>query len=324
MRTHLQILLPELAQLSLDNDVAFSVVHKRGQVTRHDHTSLRQLAQQFPSLPFLLLVQASDTVHTTISLPPLKKAQQAMAIQSRLQQMLLAPLSQHVFCYEAKPDHHFTVVWTERAPLQHVLRSLNALSIHRIMVQPASLSPTQPHSPQCYLIHKALDFSSQLQHSMPWEKQLTRPLLLGLTAMALVVVGLYSHTRQQHDELHTLQTLAQQAVSDRWPQLPVVVTPLKQAQQALHNMAQPEQRVTPSLQSLLQLSAQWLAPMTPNIQRLNWKDHTLQLFLHPDSNTQSLQTLVDSTHEQLQAQGLQWLYQPQQNPLLLQLQPITP
>lgn len=324
MRTHLQILLPELEQLSLDTDVAFSVVHKRELVTRQGHATLKQLAQQFPTLPFLLLVHASDTVHTTISLPPLKKAQQAMAIQSRLQQMLLAPVSQHLFCYEAKPDHHFAIVWTERAPLQHLLGSLNALSVHRVIVQPISLSPTQPRAPHCYAIHKNLDFSAQLQHRTPWENRLTRPLLWALAVMLILVVGLYSHTRQQRDELHNLQTLAQQAVSDRWPQLPVVVAPLKQAQQALHNNAQPEQEQALVLQTLLQHSAQWLAPVTPAVQRLSWKDHTLSLWLQPDSDTQSLQALVDSTHEQLQAQGLQWHYQPQQNPLLLQLQPITP
>lgn len=325
MRTHLQILLPELEQLSLDSDVAFSVVHKRELVTRQGHATLRQLAQQFPTLPFLLMVHPLDTVHTTITLPPLKKAQQTMAVQSRLQQMLLAPVSQHLFCYEAKPDHQFVVVWTERAPLQNLLQHLNTLSVHRIMLQPASLSPTLPRAPHCYALHKTLDFSTQLHHSTPWEKRLTRPLLWALAALFILVIGLYSYTQQQRNELQHLQSVAQQAVGDRWPHLPVVIAPLKQAQQALNSQAQPTTTASSaSLQSILQGSAQWLGPLTPSLQSLLWKEQTLSLLLHPDSNTQSLQGVLENTQAQLQALGLQWHYQPQQNPLLLQLQPITP
>ena len=325
MRTHLQILLPELEQLSLDSDVAFSVVHKRELVTRQGHATLRQLAQQFPTLPFLLMVHPLDTVHTTITLPPLKKAQQAMAVQSRLQQMLLAPVSQHLFCYEAKPDHQFVVVWTERAPLQNLLQHLNTLSVHRIMLQPASLSPTLSRAPHCYALHKTLDFSTQLHHSTPWEKRLTRPLLWALAALFILVIGLYSYTQQQRNELQHLQSVTQQAVGDRWPHLPVVIAPLKQAQQALNSQAQPTTTASSaSLQSMLQGSAQWLGPLTPSLQSLLWKEQTLSLLLHPDSNTQSLQGVLENTQAQLQAQGLQWHYQPQQNPLLLQLQPITP
>lgn len=325
MRTHLQILLPELEQLSLDSDVAFSVVHKRDQVTRQGHATLKQLAQQFPTLPFLLMVHPLDTVHTTITLPPLKKAQHAMAVQSRLQQMLLAPLSQHLFCYEAKADHQFDVVWTERAPLQNLLQHLNLLSVHRIMLQPASLSPTLPRAPHCYALHKTLDFSTQLQHSTPWEKRLTRPLLGALATLLILVISLYSYTQQQGNELQRLQSVAQQAVSDRWPHLPVIVAPLKQAQQALNNQALPTTAASSvSLQSMLQGSAEWLRSLAPSLQSLTWKEQTLSLLLHPDSNTQSLEGVLENTRSQLLAQGLQWHYQPQQNPLLLQLQPITP
>lgn len=324
MRTHLQILLPELEQLSLDSDVAFSVVHKRDQVTRQGHATLRQLAQQFPTLPFADGTPAGYGTHHH-HLAAFKEGPTRHGCAKSLAANAASPLSQHLFCYEAKADHQFDVVWTERAPLQNLLQHLNLLSVHRIMLQPASLSPTLPRAPHCYALHKTLDFSTQLQHSTPWEKRLTRPLLGALAALFILVISLYSYTQQQGNELQHLQSVAQQAVSDRWPHLPVIVAPLKQAQQALNNQALPTTAASSvSLQSMLQGSAEWLRSLAPSLQSLTWKEQTLSLLLHPDSNTQSLEGVLENTRSQLQAQGLQWHYQPQQNPLLLQLQPITP
>lgn len=324
MRTHLQILLPELEHLTIESEVTFALIYKREHITRQGNATLRQLAQQFATVPFLLMVHTLDTVHTTIRIPPVKKAQQAMAIQSRLQQMLLAPLQQHLFCYEPLPDHAFSVAWTERAPLQTLLHSLHTLGVNRVLMQPVCLSKTQTNAPTCYVWNKALELGTQLQHHTPLEKRLRRPLSWALIALAMLVAALYTHTRQQRDELQQLQALAQQAVSDRWPQPPVVIAPLKQAQQALQSAGQADQSAALRLPALLQQSAQWLQPLAPAVQSIGWDNHTLRITLQPDSNTQSVDSLLEQTHTQLQAQGLQWLYEPKKDPLVLQLQPLTP
>lgn len=306
----LRIGLVPLAQLTAQSQVRFAWLD-RGVVVDEGTESLAQLGKARVAMDCFL--HPSDSLLTSLELPPLPAAKTDAAVACAAQALILGPVEQMQVAHGPREnDGRVQVAWVSKAGLERLgqlqlkLRGLypapyalpvgavaldEGYLLTRDSLQQGSVHPLGQQALDLPLVDMAQRWSGPTPAwglhghlSQPASGGWGRALGCVAVAAAIWTLGLNVYAARQVDEGQRLKALMSQQVRQAFPELPVVLNPLQQARQQLTARqtgaaADPGQR----LSSLLQLVGSNLPFMVASVDSLSFEQGRLQLKLLADS-----------------------------------------
>ncbi|NYT78665.1 general secretion pathway protein GspL [Alcaligenaceae bacterium] len=243
MRQHLRLALPPLSCLTLESPLAFAIVEGDGRLVRAGQLPLQQLGEQAGARPVYAVLYGDDAVVTTITVPPVPASRLNAAVIGSIEPMALSDLMQLCIAHGKRaPDGKVNVAWTNRRPLQDAWSLLAKAGLNIVAFVPHQLAlpvndpdPERPLGlpagprwlaplPGWSLAIDALRPASGLGR---WRKALA----WSAVAAAIWVLGLNWYAAQLKGQAEALRQSMQHAVAQAFPQIPVIIDPVRQAQQ---------------------------------------------------------------------------------------------
>jgi len=242
MRQHLRLALPSLSDITPDTNVAFVLVDGEGRVARAGQLPLTELGAQAGSVAVHAVLHPDDAVVAGITVPPVPTQRLGAAVAGSIEPMALSEIGQLCVAHSTRAaDGAVTVAWTAREPLKKAWALLAEAGLNIVAFVPHSLAlpagDSQPAAvlalpagprwlaplPGWSLAHEALRPASA---SGRWRKAI----YWSVAAAAVWLVGLNWYAARLSAEAEALQRHMQEAVKQAFPQIPVVIDPLRQAQ----------------------------------------------------------------------------------------------
>lgn len=241
-RQHIRLILPALSGLTPDSPLAFALVGRDGRMLRTGEMPLRQLPAALGPWPVFVVLQTTDAVVARVSVPPVPPRRLTEAIQSVIEPMVLTKTDQILLAHGPRQaDGMVTVAWGSRNPLLRAWSLLQESGLRPVSLVPASLlAPVDETHPD-----QALSLLTEACWQADWPswsltdglarpgggQRWRRPLAWTLLALAVWVLGLNAYAHQQQNHLDHLRQTMRQTVEQAFPQIPVVIDPLRQAGQ---------------------------------------------------------------------------------------------
>lgn len=242
MRQHLRLALPPLETFTSDAGLAFVLVDREGRAARAGELSLAQLGAQLGSEPVHAILHADDAIVATIVVPPVSSQRLNAAVAGTIEPMALSDINELCIAHgQRATDGTVTVAWAARRPLEAAWALLAEAGLNVVAFVPQSLAlpaadphPEKPLSlpagprwlaplPEWSL---ARDELRPAAASGRWRKAL----YWAAAASTVWVIGLNWYAAQLGSQVNTLQKNMQNAVVQAFPQIPVVIDPVRQAQ----------------------------------------------------------------------------------------------
>lgn len=242
MRQHLRLALPPLSEIAPDTNIVFVLVDREGRVARAGQLPLVELGAEAGSMAVHAVLHPDDAVVADITVPPVSRQRLGAAVAGSIEPMALSEIGQLCVAHGARADDGtVTVAWTAREPLAKAWAQLvdAGLTIHAFVPHALALPPDDPHPaeplrlpagprwlapfPGWSLAHEALRPASA---SGRWRKAI----YWSAAAAAVWLIGLNWYASRLSNEVRSLQQHMEQAVIQAFPQIPVVIDPLRQAQ----------------------------------------------------------------------------------------------
>jgi general secretion pathway protein L len=242
-KKHIRLALPPLAGLTERSEVSFVAVDRDGGVLRSGALPLEGLAAERASGPVWAILAPGDAVCADVSLPPLTGRRLEAAVASSVEPMTLSDVDE--LCVGFGPrgaDGKAPVAWASRRDVAALWQRLGrlGLDVGGIVPHEIALAPDDPHPreplrlpagprwlaplPGWSLARDELRPAGQLRH---WRK----PLIWAAVAAAVWVLGLQIQAAGMRREMRALQTQIETAVRQAFPAIPVIIDPVRQAQQ---------------------------------------------------------------------------------------------
>ncbi|MFT0544865.1 type II secretion system protein GspL [Allopusillimonas ginsengisoli] len=223
--------------------MAFAIVEGDGRLVRAGRLPLHELGEQAGASPVYAILQAEDAVATTVTVPPVPASRLNAAVIGSIEPMALSDLQQLCIAHGRRaPDGTVDVAWSNRRPLQDAWSLLTTAGLSIVALVPQQLAlPVNDPDPDRPL---DLPADSRWLASLPgWSLAIDalrpasglgrwrRALAWTAAAAAIWVLGLNWYAAQLKGQAETLRQSMQNAVAQAFPQIPVIIDPLKQAQQ---------------------------------------------------------------------------------------------
>ncbi|MDQ2140003.1 type II secretion system protein GspL [Alcaligenaceae bacterium B3P038] len=242
MKSHLRIALPPLVQWHPAQPLPYAWFDRQGRVAQSGELDAAALATAFRPRRIEAVLHPHDAIVTTVQVPPVAPRQRGAAVESAIEALLLGDIDSVAVAFGTRePNGTVVVAWTDKQRLHHVWDSLAGTGLRLDVVVPtASVLPpddTDHHQPL------QLPVSPRWQHPAPrwgWVVRSVRdtrrqawrwPIALTLAAAVLWVIGLNLYASRLKHDVDTLRATMTQRVQATFPELPVVVDPLRQAEQ---------------------------------------------------------------------------------------------
>lgn len=245
MRQHLRLALPLLADLTPDTPVAFVLIDREGRIARAGQLPPRALSEIADSVAVHAILHLDDAVVADITVPPVPPKKLGAAVEGSIEPMVLSEVSQLCVAHSARaPDGTVTVAWTARQPLASTwaLLAKAGLNVVAFIPQPLAVpandpTPCEPLElpagprwlaplPNWSLAHETVRPQSSRGR---WRKAIG----WSITAVALWTAGLSWYAAQLDNEVKSIRQGMQSSVAQAFPQIPVIIDPVRQAQQQL-------------------------------------------------------------------------------------------
>ncbi len=242
MRQELRLALPSLPELDPDGVVAFALVGRDGQLLRGGELPLRSLGALYPRMPVVGILRESDAISARVTVPPVGAARLRAAVLGSVEPMALSELDELVVAHGPRADDgSVQVAWAARDALRAAWMTLAGVGLRVDVLLPQALAvraeddPDVPLSlpvgprwlaplPRWSLAEEGLRPASGLG---PWR----RPLAWAGLACAVWLLGLNAYAARLDARMRHLQDSMQAAVAQAFPQIPVIIDPLRQAMQ---------------------------------------------------------------------------------------------
>jgi general secretion pathway protein L len=246
LKPALRIALPPLRALAPDARVAFVLLDRERRIMRAGELPLRDIAPAMPAARVEAVLHPRDTVDTRIALPPLRGERLLAAAIASVEPLTLSATEElAIACGPREPDGRAPVAWTDRTALARAWDTLAQAGLDVVAFYPTqALLPEADAEPTMPLSLPA-DARWQ-QPAPPWSLALAelRPaaqggrrwrasLAWGAAALAVWLGGLNIYAAQLAAEGAALQQSIHDRVALAFPELPVIIDPLKQAGQRL-------------------------------------------------------------------------------------------
>ncbi|OZI20993.1 hypothetical protein CAL26_26485 [Bordetella genomosp. 9] len=319
MKTVLRLALPPLRALNPDMRVAFVLLDRERRILREGELPLREIAAVTPAARVEAVLHPLDTVDTFITLPPLRGDRLQAAAVAQVEPLTLSSTDDLAIAFGPRDDAgRAPVAWTDRAVL---VRGWTALAEAGFDV--AALYPTRVAAPQAGADESAgiaplgLPADARWRQASPaWSLALPElrpamrggqrwraPLAWAAAALAVWLIGLNIHAAQLAGEGAALRQTMISRVADAFPDLPVIVDPLKQAQQRVDALRAARGAASDDDFMPLALAAATLLPAgTLQLAALSYQDG--QLTIDVDDNGRPPPPANGAPQRQATAMGL--------------------
>jgi len=239
---HLRLALPPLAQLRDDTPCAFALVDRHGRLMRAGELPLARIAHELPRHALCAVLAPDDAVLAQVNIPPVAARQRPAAVAAAVEPLALSDLADLCIAHSARDAQGVvTVAWAERRAIVHLWQRLAALGLRvHALFAPAQLASTDDPRDALRPLADTQRFSPLPAWSLA--QPALRPanasqawrgaLRWALATAVLWLAGLYAYANQQMREVQRLQDAMQTLVRQTFPQIPVVIAPLKQASDA--------------------------------------------------------------------------------------------
>lgn len=245
MKQHLRLALPLLAHLTPDTPIPFVLVDRDGRMARAGQLPLTELGASAGPVAVCAILHTDDAVVAGITVPPVPTQKLGAAVAGSIEPMVLSDISQLCIAHSTRaPDGAVTVAWTARQPLASAwaLLAEAGLNVVAFIPQPLALpaddpAPAEPLAlpagsrwlaplPAWSLAHDTVRPRSARGR---WRKAIHGC----VAAVVLWTVGLNWYAAQLDTEVESMQNGMRAAVEQAFPHIPVIIDPLRQAQQQL-------------------------------------------------------------------------------------------
>ena len=244
MRKHLRLALPPLDQLTLDSPCAFALVERNGMLLRSGELPLKRIAAEIPVEHLQAILAPDEAIVVKAPVPALPPRQMEAVVASAIEPLVLTDLRELCIAHGPRgADGEVTVAWAARRALAAAWERLAEAGLAVAAIIPHELAiPADDPDPERAL---ALPANERWLAPLPaWSlaRSDLRPagqsrswknvaVLGGVTAL-LWVAGLYGYAAQQTREVVALEQGMERLVRETFPQIPLVIAPLKQASDA--------------------------------------------------------------------------------------------
>ncbi|OZI33831.1 general secretion pathway protein GspL [Bordetella genomosp. 10] len=242
MKNTLRIALPDLAGLSATAPLAYAWFDRQGRCARSGELAAAALATAFPGARVEAVLAPADAIVATVQVPAVPKRVLTAAVHGAMEPLLLSDMDELAVGHGARAaDGAVTVAWAEREPLARAWRLLAGAGLRVDALLPAQLvlpqddaAPDQPLTlpADARWRHDAPRWSLALPALSPRQRSPWRaPLWWTAAAAAVWILGLNIHAARLRGEAASLHARMEAQVRAAFPDIPVVVDPLRQAEQ---------------------------------------------------------------------------------------------
>lgn len=242
-RQHVRLLLPPLSELTPVVPLAFALVGRDGRLLRSGQLDLRPLAALVGAWPVHAVVCDGDAVVTRVTVPPVAARRLGDAVRSSIEPMTLSDPDHLLVAHGPRQtDGMVAVAWTARDPLERAWSLLASAGLNVVSLVPHALALPEgdphpdralelPAGPRWLAPLPAWSFAGPARRPAGGAGRWRRPLAWAAVACAVWVLGLNVHAARQGGRLDALRESMRRTVQQAYPQIPVVVDPLRQARQ---------------------------------------------------------------------------------------------
>ena len=299
MKNFIRIALPRVSTLNSDTPLPYVLLDRQHTVLRSGELPATALATGMPTRHTQVVLHPADVVHTQVIAPPLTAARLSTAVHSLIEPMVLTSPDDLAIGHGARQaDGSVPVAWTARAPLARAWALLAAAGLQVSGFYPtAHIAPATDGEPETPL---ALPVDDRWRHPAPgWSLAMTelRPAthgdgrwrsaaLIGVAAALVWIVGLNLYAGQLDSEARALKGTMQRQVTQAFPDIGIVIDPLKQAQQrrdslrAAHGSARDDDFLP-----LAKATASLLPQAAHRVERLSYRAGAITIQLEGDDGT---------------------------------------
>lgn len=244
MKNHLRLALPPLTSLRPESLIAFALLDRNATVLRSGELQLSQLASAVPAAGVQAILHPDDAVIVTLNVPALSGNRLDLAVQSLVESMALSDTDALCIIHGPRQENGSAIVaWTDREPLLRAWRTLAeaGLNIQQITPLPLALPAQDPDR------NRQLTLPADARWSQPlpkwsfarpeWrpaadQRRWRAPLAWTAVAAAVWIIGLNVYAAQRSTEARALTVNTEQSVRRAFPELSVIIDPLRQAENA--------------------------------------------------------------------------------------------
>lgn len=291
MKTILRLALPPLRALNPDLEIPFVLLDRDRRVLRSGELALHELASAVPASRVEAILHPQDTVETRIALPPLRGARLHAAAIALVEPLTLSATDDLAIAFGPRDgDGQAHVAWASRAALERGWATLAQAGLEIAALYPtnAMLGPQAGHTDAPLSLpadarwqHPGPAWSLALPDLRPAAQGRSRwrgPLAWSAAALAVWVAGLNIHAAQLAAEGEALQRSVHDRVAAAFPELPLIVDPLKQAQQRVDALRAARSVASDSdFMPLAQAAAQMLPAGSFELSALAYQDGVLAI-----------------------------------------------
>jgi general secretion pathway protein L len=299
LKTALRLALPPLRALTRDADVAFVLLDQDRRILRAGELPLQDIAPAVPASRVEAVLHPRDTVDTRIALPPLRGERLQAAVIASIEPLTLSATEELAIAFGPREaDGQAPVAWVDRAALTRGWTILAEAGLNVLAFYPTNaILPVETEHPTEPLSLPADERWQQpgpawslalaeLRPSKHGQARWRAPLVWLAAALTVWLGGLNILAAQQASEGEALQQSIHDRVARAFPELPLIMDPLKQAQQRVDALrASRSVAGDADFMPLAQAAARLLPAGSFEVSALSYQDGVLSIDTNDNSHT---------------------------------------
>ncbi|WP_459618325.1 type II secretion system protein GspL [Bordetella sp. 2513F-2] len=287
MKNILRIALPRLEDLNAAVLLEHAWFDRKGEPARQGALTAAALAGAWPGVGVYAVLHPDDAIVARVNVPAVAPARFPAAVRGALEALVLSDLDALAIGHgKREPDGTVTVAWADRAALHRACRLLSDAGLKLRAVVPAQAlqqdADAPPQERDAARWHAPLPgWTLELPRLAPTHVSPWRPALRWSAIAALLwIAGLNLYAGQLRGEAEALRARMQADVRDAFPDIPVVLDPMRQAQQGYEALLAQRGGTSGGDFFLLARAAAQVLPFAADaVETLHYRDQTLTLQL---------------------------------------------
>ncbi|MBV7482797.1 type II secretion system protein GspL [Bordetella sp. BOR01] len=288
----LRVALPPLDIWSDTTPLAYAWLDRQGRVARGGSLAAAGLAAAFPQARVQAILHPDDVIVAAIAVPAVPGNRHAAAVRGTLEGLVLGDLDALAVGHGSRAgDGTVLAAWMPREALRAAWQRLSAAGLAVQAFYPLQVWSDAPGETRLPVLDDIHDprwqapgpgWSLALPQLAPRQPSRWRGAAAWLAAAAVVwIAGLNLYAMQLDGETQRLRQRMEQDVRDAFPGIPVVLDPLRQAQQGRDALRAGQGDASGSdFLSLARVAAQVLPFAADMVEHLTYQDQILTLRLY--------------------------------------------